>query len=100
MYNDIEHTFGYQCHEVKAMIEEIGEPIDVVAVFSCGRISPLFFSWRNRRYGNLQTASTWSRYEGDAKLVYISVTADNANLYELMFHTRNLRWDLVKIYHE
>jgi hypothetical protein len=82
------------------MIEEISEPIDVVAAFSAGKISPILFSWRHRRYYNLKIASTWSQTDGDAKLVHFSVNTDNANLYELCFHTRNYQWQLMKISHD
>ncbi len=82
------------------MIEEIDDQIDVVAVFSSGKVSPLLFSWRNRRYSNLKTSSMWMDSEGDAKRVHFSVITDSANLYELCFHTRSFQWTLVRIYHE
>ena len=81
------------------MIEEIGEPIDVIAAFSTGKIFPLLFSWRNRRYNNLKVHATWSQAAGNAKLVHFSVTTDNTNLYELCFHTRYFHWQLVRVYH-
>jgi hypothetical protein len=82
------------------MIEEIGEPIDVVAAFSAGKISPILFSWRHRRYINLKVTSIWSDTEGDARQFHISVLTDSSNLYELCFRTRNFQWTLAKIYHE
>jgi hypothetical protein len=82
------------------MIEEIGESIDVVAAFSAGKISPLLFSWRNRRYNNLKVTSMWNEKGGDSKLVHILVTNESANLYELCFSTRYYNWSLVKINHD
>ena len=83
------------------MIEEIGDPIDVVAAFTGGKILPILFSWRNRRYSNLKVANSWNTYEeGDAKLHHITVTNDSPNLYELCLNTRNFTWSLIKVYHE
>ena len=82
------------------MIEEINESIDVVAAFSAGKISPILFSWHNRRYNNLKTVNIWSDSEGNVKIVHISVTTDSTNLYDLCFNTHNFQWSLVKIYHE
>jgi lipocalin len=81
------------------MIEKIDESIDVVAAFTEGKILPVLFSWRNRRYKNLKVNAMWSRTEGDAKIVNFSVTADNSNLYELCFNTRFFQWSLLKIHH-
>ncbi len=82
------------------MVEEIGESIDVVAAFTDGKILPIIFSWRNRRYSNLKVASSWNTSIGDAKQVHISVTNDSPNLYELCLNTRNFNWSLIKVYHE
>ena len=82
------------------MIEEIGDPIDVVAAFTGGKILPILFSWKNRRYENLKVANSWNTSIGDAKQVHISVTNDSPNLYELCLNTRNFTWSLIKVYHE
>ena len=82
------------------MVEEIGESIDVVAAFTSGKILPIMFSWRNRRYSNLKVANSWNTSIGDAKHVHISVTNDSPNLYELCLNTRNFTWSLIKVYHE
>ncbi len=82
------------------MIEEIEEPIDVVAVFSGGKISPILFSWQNRRYNNLKVNRAWNQTVGDVKLIYFLVSIDNANLYEICYHTRNFRWSLVKVHYD
>lgn len=82
------------------MIEEIGESIDVVAVFTGGKVLPIMFSWKNRRYENLKVASSWSTFEGEAKLHHIRVTNDSPNCYELCLNTRNFTWSVEKVYHE
>lgn len=82
------------------MIEEIGESVSVLASFTNGKILPLVFKWRNRKYSQLKLASSWSDFEGQFKRVFFSVSVDTANLYELCFHTRNFQWSLVRIHHE
>ncbi len=49
------------------MLEEIGESIDVVAVFTAGKIMPMLFSWKHRRYYNLKVSSMWNEKEGEVK---------------------------------
>ncbi len=82
------------------MIEDIGDNIDVVAAFTNGKILPILFSWRNRRYINLKVASTWNEKEGESKLVHMTVTADSPNQYEICFNNQNFKWSLVKVDHE
>ena len=82
------------------MIEEIGEKIDVVAAFTGGRVLPILFSWKNRRYQNLKVAGSWTTYEGEAKLHHITVTNDSPNCYELCLNTKNFTWSIMKVYHE
>ena len=80
------------------MFEEINEPINVVAIFQNGGITPLAFSWRRRRYEGLQTVARWEEYEGETRCLFFSLQ-DGPNLYQCCFHTRDLRWRLVKVYH-
>ena len=82
------------------MIEEIGQSIDVVAAFTAGKVLPILFSWKNRRYENLKVAGTWDTYEGETKFHHITVTNGSSNCYELCFNNWNFTWSLIKIDHE
>jgi hypothetical protein len=82
------------------MVETIDEPVDVVASFSKGQAAPRLFAWRSRRYAVREVTGRWSDYEGNAKRFFFTVLTDGVNLYELVFHTRNLQWRLLKIYME
>ncbi len=82
------------------MLEEIGESIDVVAAFTAGKIMPMLFTWKHRRYYNLKVSGMWNEKEGEARLVHIMVTSDNPNQYELCFNTQSFTWNLVNVYHE
>lgn len=81
------------------MIEEICEPIKVLASFSAGKMMPYFFSWRKRRYRVAEVTGWWSDYEGEAKRFFFSVLTDGVDLYEISFHTRTLNWELLRIHH-
>jgi len=82
------------------VIEEIFEPIKVLASFSEGKMMPVLFSWRNRKYRISKVTGRWSEYEGEAKRFFFSVITDGVNLYELCFHNRSLAWELLRIHHE
>lgn len=82
------------------MVEKIDEPVDVMVAFRQGRAIPRAFSWRHRRYDVREVTGRWSDEEGDAKRFFFSVLTDGANMYELVFHSRNLGWKLMRIYHE
>jgi hypothetical protein len=82
------------------MVETIDEPVDVMVSFSKGLASPRLFAWRSRRYEVREVTGRWSDYEGDAKRFFFTVLTDSMKLYELVLHTRNLSWRLVKIYTE
>ncbi len=82
------------------MIEEIGESIDVVAAFTAGKVLPILFSWKNRRYENLKVASSWSTKDGESKLHHMTVTNDSGNCYELCFSTQNFKWSLIRVHHD
>lgn len=100
------------------MIEEINEPIQVVAKFDKSKLYPLCFSWRGRNYQIQRIEFTHSYHQGKAKLYYISCKAramsdyaqetsagrfqffsgvcTEAN-YQLVFNSLTFAWRLDKI---
>lgn len=81
------------------MVTEISEPVDVVAVFNRGRLEPAIFLWKKRRYRIRRVTNTWRDMEGQYRRHFFSVLVDSNNdLYELCFRTRDLSWQLVKVY--
>ncbi|HNS33479.1 MAG TPA: hypothetical protein PKN36_11005 [bacterium] len=81
------------------MMEDILEQVEVGAVFGKNRIKPRWFIWKNRKYPVEKISYIWHDTNGDELVYYFSVVA-SANLYELSFYTRKLKWMLDRIYVE
>lgn len=82
-------------------IEQINESIQVIAGFNQGgRLTPLLFEWRSRRYHRFKIIKTWKVLEGVAQKVFFTLTPDKINLYEIYFHTRDFQWTLSRIYRD
>ena len=82
------------------MIEPIGERIAVEVLFQPGRMLPRSFSWRRRLYRVAEITSNWNVPEGQFRRYYFTVTTEQPNVYELMFSTKNMQWELTGIYHD
>lgn len=81
------------------MNESINENIDVIALFEQGRIKPLYFKWRNRKYKIKKVNLVHSSKKGSAVLYHFSVS-DESNNYTLCFDSKDLSWELSEIYTE
>jgi hypothetical protein len=80
------------------MLEVIGEPIQVCAHFRGGRVLPLWFDWRGRRYRIEETRSRWVTSEGTGRCYHFAVTVDDgADLYEIFLRSETMIWRLAKI---
>ncbi|MFH1367999.1 MAG: hypothetical protein ABII64_02605 [Elusimicrobiota bacterium] len=73
----------------------INEPIDVGAVFGKNKIRPKWFLWKNRKYEIKETTFTWQDREGEANIIFFSVT-DGATLFEISLNQKTLAWRLEK----
>ncbi len=79
------------------MITKIEEPVVVAAIF--GRKpspKPVWFIWHGRCYRIEDITYTWTDKEGQAKRYHFSVTA-GANLYQLLFHSGHMSWQLAAV---
>lgn len=81
------------------MTEQINEPIDVLASFINGRVSPKGFLWRNRKYDNLKIEGMRNTWEKGFRKVKFLVGTDQINFYEITFNAQNVQWELEKIHH-
>jgi len=80
------------------MLEVIGEPIEVSAHFRRGRIAPLWFVWKGRRYQVEEIRNRWVTREGVGRMYHFAVTVtDRADLYEVYLRTETMGWHLGKI---
>ena len=79
------------------MIEELGEEVEVQAVFSRWGARPYAFTWRGRRYRIKSFNLYHSARKGETLFHYFSVATDGF-FAELCLNSKNLRWTLVKVY--
>lgn len=84
---------------VLIMVEQILEPVDVLASFSGGHIRPRAFLWRNRRYNVEKVNLAYSAKDGRDPVHFFSVS-DGVNAYKLAFRPREMTWRLVELYGE
>lgn len=77
------------------MSTEIGEAINVVAVFDSG-IKPVKFKWKGVVYPVREITYTWRTNRGAASIVHFSVT-DGATLYEITYNASTMRWTLEQV---
>lgn len=74
---------------------EINEPISVGAVFSGGRIKPVWFVWKGRQVRIGEITFSWRTRAGSAGILYFSVT-DGQGLYEICYNAESFNWRLTK----
>lgn len=72
----------------------VDEPISTGVVFQTGRVRPVWFLWRSRRYDLQAVTLSWRRKEGRATILHLSVT-DGATGFELAFNQDTLAWRLI-----
>ncbi|MBU1636296.1 hypothetical protein KKC97_01350 [bacterium] len=78
-------------------IEEIVEPIEVIALFRQGKLSPLKFRWREQVYRVTRINGAWNRNEGQNRLFHYAVMSDNTDIYELSYNECSQSWRIEKV---
>ncbi|HEY3376752.1 MAG TPA: hypothetical protein VGL77_04590 [Armatimonadota bacterium] len=77
--------------------ERLRDPIDVVVVFSKGKMTPRHFRWANRTYAVDAVNQRWTGKNGGIQICYFAVSAVG-NAYKLAFNTKELTWHLEEVY--
>ena len=80
------------------MIQSVQEPIEVITMFSEGRVQPLRFRWGKRVVRVSKVTGEWARSEGDSRIHYYSVLGDTSDYFELAYDARKVQWTLVKVW--
>lgn len=79
------------------MIAQIDSPIRVGVIFEPqGRIKPVWFIWRGKRYEIKEITYTWSRRDGASLIQYFTVT-DGANIYQISYLKNLSAWRLIAL---
>ena len=72
----------------------IREPIRVAVVFGPGHtLKPVWFDWRNRNHGLLETTYSWTDMKANTKRLHFAVR-DEGGLYQLTYDTAEQTWSL------
>lgn len=82
------------------MVTEIGETIDVSAVFLGGHLKPVSFLWRRRKYKVTDVFGYYHDYLGDSKRFHFAVGAGSSDVFEICLNTATMTWELVRIHSE
>ena len=75
------------------MTEAINEPIEVIAKFAGGKLTPLFFHRRGRKYRVESVEFVHSVKEGETRFYHFSVVG-SGTLYRLIFNSQAFVWRL------
>jgi hypothetical protein len=82
---------------VSMRIEEIQEPIEVIALFRHGKLSPLKFRWKGREYPVRRMNCTWTTDEGETRFHHFAVMSDSPDVYELTYNRSSYEWKIENV---
>ncbi len=82
----------------RRMVTQVEEPVDVSAVFREGRMRPVAFLWRGRKYAVRRCLGSYRFTRGRYLEIYFSVVSEGPDVYELRFSTRDMRWTLMRVH--
>jgi hypothetical protein len=78
------------------VIESIEEPVEVLARFDRGHMTPFRFRWNHSVFKIAKVTGEWEDREGQYRRCYFAVVTDTNNYFELRFHLENMSWILSK----
>lgn len=78
-------------------IETIHEPVEVIALFHGGKLSPLKFRWRERVYKVSRINGGWDSDEGNVRIHHFAVVADGPDVFELTYNVKAHHWRIEKV---
>ena len=81
------------------MLNQINEPIEVMAKFSAGKLLPVKFFWSGREIMIKKINLVYTTWQGRTKFYFFAVS-DNTNYFKLQFNSENLTWTLLESYAE
>jgi hypothetical protein len=80
------------------METRIDEPISVGAVFKAGKIKPVWFEWRGKRYWIDRVNFFWISMQGESKIYSFSLQGKTGDVYQICFNSKYLLWRLNSIW--
>ncbi|MDD5088709.1 MAG: hypothetical protein PHI18_07925 [bacterium] len=80
-------------------METIQEPVEVIALFREGKLSPLRFRWRQRVYRVTRINGGWDTEEGATRYHHFAVMSESGgdDVFELSYNARAHHWRIEKV---
>ncbi|MFH1009725.1 MAG: hypothetical protein V1784_00645 [bacterium] len=78
-------------------IEEIHEPVEVIALFRKGKLMPLKFRWKGREYRVQQINCGWNTDEGETRFHHFAVMSEGPDVYELTYNHSTYEWKIENV---
>lgn len=76
---------------------ELLDPIEVIALFRCGKVEPIKFRWRERVYRVIKVNGIWKEKDGDSINTYFSIYCDGSEVYEISFNNESQAWRMERL---
>jgi hypothetical protein len=76
------------------VIETIEEPIEVLASFDRGTMTPFRFRWNQTVFKITKVTGRWEDREGQYRRCHFAVVTEANDYFELRFHIQDMSWIL------
>ena len=77
--------------------EDIGEAIEVIAVFQENRMRPVRFRWNGRVFKIKRINGSWKSDQGAARFHHFSVMAEGPDVYEISYNPERYAWNIDRV---
>lgn len=77
--------------------EDIGDKVELIALFRDGRIQPLKFRWKDRVYRIERVNGEWVSDQGQTRFYHYSVMTTGPDVYELTYNGDTRGWTLSRV---
>ncbi|MBN2097379.1 MAG: hypothetical protein JW714_02740 [Candidatus Omnitrophica bacterium] len=77
--------------------KDLHQAIEVAALFSPGKIKPLYLTLNKQRYEIERINYFWKDYRGALEKLYCFSVTSGANIFNIYFSNHSLSWRLAKI---
>ena len=82
------------------MLEALNQPVEVLSLFSEGKVKPLRFRWRGRVVRVRRVTGEWVRQEGIGRVHYFSLLSEGSDYFELAYDVDQSHWRICRVWLE
>ncbi|MBD3232120.1 MAG: hypothetical protein GF315_00180 [candidate division Zixibacteria bacterium] len=80
------------------MYQDINEAVNVIALFTKGKITPIKFQWNNKPVKVMQVTGKWKSSNGRFNIRHFTVIDESDNFMQLSYDDQQLAWTLDRIW--